>query len=86
MLEGKPMEKLSKQKQLVGYKHKGFWQCMDTLKEKEYLASLIKEPHHGKTKKFFSKKKIFITGHTGFKGSWLTETLINFGSLVKVIL
>ena len=43
MLEGKPMEKLSKQKQLVGYKHKGFWQCMDTLKEKEYLASLIKK-------------------------------------------
>ena len=36
----------------------------------------------GKLKKFFSKK-IFITGHTGFKGSWLTETLINFGSLVK---
>ena len=43
MLEGKPMEKLSKQKQLVGYKHKGFWQCMDTLKEKEYLTSLIKK-------------------------------------------
>ena len=43
MLEGKPMEKLSKQKQLVGYKHKGFWQCMDILKEKEYLTSLIKK-------------------------------------------
>ena len=43
MLEGKPMEKLSKQKQLVGFKHKGFWQCMDTLKEKEYLSSLIKK-------------------------------------------
>ena len=37
----------------------------------------------GKLNKFFSKKKIFITGHTGFKGSWLTETLINFGSFVK---
>ena len=22
-------------------------------------------------KKFWSKKKVFITGHTGFKGSWL---------------
>ena len=32
----------------------------------------------GKLKILF-KKKIFITGHTGFKGSWLTETLINFG-------
>ena len=24
MFEGKPMEKLSKNKQLIGYKHKGF--------------------------------------------------------------
>jgi CDP-glucose 4,6-dehydratase len=25
---------------------------------------------------FFSAKKVFITGHTGFKGSWLTLWLI----------
>ncbi len=43
MLEGKSMEKLSKHKNLAGYKHKGFWQCMDTLKEKEYLKSLLKK-------------------------------------------
>ena len=43
MFEGKPMEKLSKNKQLIGFKHKGFWQCMDTLKEKEYLATLVKK-------------------------------------------
>ena len=43
MFEGKPMEKLSKNKQLIGFKHKGFWQCMDTLKEKEYLTSLVKK-------------------------------------------
>lgn len=23
--------------------------------------------------KFYNKKKILVTGHTGFKGSWLTE-------------
>ena len=28
--------------------------------------------------KFFKEKKILITGHTGFKGSWLTQILINF--------
>ncbi len=33
-------------------------------------------------KKFFQKKRIFITGHTGFKGSWLTSILLNFGSKV----
>lgn len=29
---------------------------------------------------FFNKKKILITGHTGFKGIWLTSLLLNFGS------
>ena len=26
--------------------------------------------------KFYKNKKIFITGHTGFKGIWLTNTLL----------
>ena len=34
MLEGKPMEKLSKQKQLVGYKHKGFGSAWILLKKR----------------------------------------------------
>lgn len=34
---------LSNNHQLMAYKHKGFWQCMDTLKEKIYLDKLIKE-------------------------------------------
>lgn len=32
---------------------------------------------------FYYKKKIFITGHTGFKGSWLLATLHKFGAQVK---
>ena len=35
-----------------------------------------------KLKKFFEGKKIFITGHTGFKGSWLSNILIEFGANV----
>ena len=31
-------------------------------------------------KSFYKGKKIFITGHTGFKGAWLSSTLIEFGS------
>jgi len=30
--------------------------------------------------RFFKGKKIFITGHTGFKGSWLCRILINAGA------
>ena len=29
-------------------------------------------------KKFFKDKKVLITGHTGFKGSWLTQILLNW--------
>ena len=35
-----------------------------------------------KLKKFFKNKKILITGHTGFKGSWLTSCLLAFGANV----
>ena len=33
-------------------------------------------------KKFWSKKKVFITGHTGFKGSWLSIILTYLDSTV----
>lgn len=42
MLEKKPLEKLSKKKQIAGFKHLGFWQCMDTPRDKEYLIKLLK--------------------------------------------
>ena len=31
---------------------------------------------------FYKNKKVLVTGHTGFKGSWLAFTLYNFGSKV----
>ncbi len=31
---------------------------------------------------FYKGKKVFITGHTGFKGSWLCRMLINAGAVV----
>ena len=43
MLEREPLEKLSKIGQLVGYKHYGFWQCMDTLRDKKFLESIYKK-------------------------------------------
>lgn len=38
--EREPLEKLAKEGQLISYIHKGFWQCMDTKKEKDYLEEL----------------------------------------------
>ena len=33
-------------------------------------------------KKFYNGKRVFITGHTGFKGTWLTLWLILLGAKV----
>lgn len=38
--EKEPMERLVEQKQLMGYIHKGYWQCMDTLREKQQIEKL----------------------------------------------
>ena len=35
-----PLETLAEQGQLVAYKHEGFWQPMDTLRDKMYLEGL----------------------------------------------
>ena len=33
-------------------------------------------------KNFFTGKKILVTGHTGFKGGWLSKILIELGAEV----
>ena len=43
MFEREPMEQLAEENQLMCYKHNGFWQCMDTLRDKEKLEKLWAE-------------------------------------------
>ncbi len=38
--ERDPSERLAREGQMVGYRHYGFWSCMDTLREKNYLEDL----------------------------------------------
>lgn len=40
MFERAPLEKIALDGELMCYKHKGFWQCMDTLRDKEKLEKL----------------------------------------------
>ena len=42
ILENEPMKKLTKKNQLSCFRHEGFWQCMDTLREKMILDDLNK--------------------------------------------
>ena len=39
-LEREPFERLAKDKEFTVYKHDGFWACMDTFKEAEWLKKL----------------------------------------------
>ena len=45
-LEREPFEKITKNKQFVAFKHKGFWQCMDTQRDKEILERKIRNKEH----------------------------------------
>lgn len=40
VFEKKPLESLAKEGQLVSYIHNGFWQCMDTKREKDELEKM----------------------------------------------
>ncbi len=40
ILEREPLERLAADNQLMAFRHEGFWQPMDTLREKELLESL----------------------------------------------
>ena len=42
-LEQEPFQIATKKKQLLAFKHNGFWQCMDTLRDKKILEKKIKE-------------------------------------------
>jgi glucose-1-phosphate cytidylyltransferase len=39
-LEADVLERLASEKQLVAYRHEGFWQCMDTMREVRILENL----------------------------------------------
>jgi glucose-1-phosphate cytidylyltransferase len=39
-LEADALEKLAKDNQIAAYRHFGFWQCMDTLRDKRLLEQL----------------------------------------------
>ena len=41
-LEKEPLEKIAKQGELCAFKHNGFWQCMDTKRDKDKLEKILR--------------------------------------------
>ena len=42
ILEREPLELLVKIGELMAYEHNGFWQCMDTIRDREMLQNIVK--------------------------------------------
>ena len=42
-LEKQPLEKVTKKKQLVAFKHKKFWQCVDTKRDLDKIRKIFKK-------------------------------------------
>ena len=42
ILEKEPLEKMAQINQLNAFKHKGFWECVDTKRDRDYLNNLFK--------------------------------------------
>ena len=40
-LEREPLEQMARKSQLVAFKHKGFWQCMDTKRDRDKLNKIL---------------------------------------------
>ena len=40
-LEREPLENVSKKRQLAAFKHEGFWQCLDTKRDKDALDKIL---------------------------------------------
>jgi glucose-1-phosphate cytidylyltransferase len=38
-----PLQKIASENQLKAYKHNGFWQCMDNVRERDYLDKRVKD-------------------------------------------
>ncbi len=45
VFEREPLAKLAAEGELMSYQHQGFWQCMDTMREKTVLEKLWSEGH-----------------------------------------
>ena len=75
-LEREPLEMATKRGQLGAFRHKGFWQCVDTKRDKDKLNKIINSK---KIKFLIPKKKILIVGGTGFIGYHLAKKSLKRG-------
>ena len=97
VFEQQPLNRLAAERQIAAFIHPGFWQCMDTYREQQLLTNLWNSgkapwkitamtiPTAGETKLFngyYQGRRVLVTGHTGFKGGWISLWLKKLGASV----
>ena len=85
--EREPLECLASEGQLAAYDHRGFWHAMDTLRDKNQLEAFVEFRQRTMESvemnpQFWRDRRVFLTGHTGFKGGWLALWLQSVGAKV----
>ena len=86
--EHAPLMKLAADDQLRAFAHHGFWHPMDTLRDKNYLERRMgvragKMEDLGIDPEFWRGRRVLLTGHTGFKGAWLSFWLTQMGAKLR---
>ena len=78
------LERLAEEGQLAAYRHDGFWQCMDTLRDKRQLEALVGTRHSTleglEMNAFWQDRPTLVTGATGLVGGWLVSRLLDAGA------
>ena len=75
MFEHEPLEQLAMDGELMAYKHSGFWDCMDTIRDKTSSKNCgcpaLGPGQHWEQ----STMRVLVTGHRGYIGTVLTPLL-----------
>ena len=93
IFERQPLESIAKAGRMHAFRHTGFWKPMDTLRDNTELNEMwdqgVAPWKCGKPygnlivfDNFYRGKRVLVTGHTGFKGSWLSIWLHELGAEV----
>ena len=91
ILEREPLEQLAHDGQLMAFRHDGFWEPMDTERDRTNLvnlwASWRRPPGRcGMTERGrYAGRTVLVTGASGIVGSWLVRSLLAAGATVVAL-
>lgn len=78
-LEAHGLEQLARDGQIAAYRHEGFWQCMDTLRDKQLLEDLWERGEAPWMVFAGGGMRVLVTGSSGYIGTVMVPILQSAG-------